>query len=197
MNASGQKLLKDFRSMRSITGNKRKKRKNETDREYIFRMARYRCQYCVLPFPEKDLHAVRKHPKEKLPLLYDGICACSKCAKEKGSLTHKEFLRAFRTKKKEIRKEAYEKSKELNRIVFEKYQYTCIYCVHEYGYMPKGRWLTKDHKMPISRGGTNDIKNLACACHFHNKDKSDRTAEEYFKIIDKRKKCKDDYSKIY
>lgn len=197
MKTSGQDLLKEIRSIRSLPRQKRRKRRNETDREYIFRTARYRCQYCLLPFPEKDLHAVRKHPKEKLPLLYDGICSCTKCAHKKGSLTHKEFLRALKEKKKETRKEAYENSKELNQVVFEKYQYTCIYCTYEYGYMPKGRWLTKDHKMPISRGGTNELKNLACACLYHNRDKDNRTADEYFKVIDKRKQRRNNHSKTH
>lgn len=192
MSYSANDILKEFRSIRnnhptSLLTKRPKKRRNETDREYIFRAARYRCEYCKLSFPEKELHAVRKHPQEKLPLIYDGVCACGKCAKEKGGLTHDEFLQAFRFKKRETRKEAYENGKELNKIIFEKYHYTCIYCMHEYGYMPKGRKLTKDHKIPISRGGTNDLRNIACSCRFHNLDKGSRTAEEYFKVLDKRK----------
>lgn len=197
MEKSTESLLKQIRDIKKMPTSKRKKRKNETDREYIFRMARCRCEYCKRPYAEKELHAVRKHPQEKFPLIYDGVCACTKCAREKGGMSHKEFLHALRHKKKEVRKEAFENGKELNRVVFERYHYTCIYCVHEFGYMPKDAKLTKDHKVPVSRGGTNDLRNLTCACKYHNLDKADRTADEYFQVIDKRKANKDTTSYIY
>jgi 5-methylcytosine-specific restriction endonuclease McrA len=52
--------------------------------------------------------------------------------------------------------------------------------------MPQNRKLTIDHKVPISRGGTNDRKNLCCSCEEHNFDKKDRTAEEYIELLKKK-----------
>lgn len=48
----------------------------------------------------------------------------------------------------------------------------CIYCGED-------RPLTVDHKIPLSRGGTNDIANVVPACGLCNSRKQDRTAIEY------------------
>jgi len=48
---------------------------------------------------------------------------------------------------------------------------TCVYCLEAVG-------TVVDHMWPISRGGTDDIQNLALACHRCNCGKSGRTVEE-------------------
>lgn len=39
--------------------------------------------------------------------------------------------------------------------------------------------LTKDHIVPVAYGGSNDEENIAMVCEFCNKDKADRTLEEW------------------
>lgn len=191
--------MKTQQNIQYFPKGRRRKRRNESDREYIFRKSHYRCRYCRKTKRENELHAVRKHPEKRLPLIYDGVCSCGKCAKEKGSMTHREYLdflaeekssrlSEIEQNKKKIRQVALKKAKVLNRIIFEKYDYTCIYCKHEFGYMKEGHSLTKDHKIPVSRGGTNDLDNLACSCFMHNNDKGARTASEYLEVIRKRRK---------
>lgn len=62
---------------------------------------------------------------------------------------------------------------ELRSQVFERDSYTCVYCGK------KGGRLECDHVVPISRGGSNDLKNLATACHECNRDKRDKTPQEW------------------
>jgi len=52
----------------------------------------------------------------------------------------------------------------------------CIYCGRDDAPM------TIDHKMPLSRGGSNDISNIVPACQPCNSKKAKRTAEEYLAI---------------
>lgn len=37
-----------------------------------------------------------------------------------------------------------------------------------------------DHKIPVSRGGSNHAENIALACRTCNRDKRDKTSEEFF-----------------
>lgn len=55
---------------------------------------------------------------------------------------------------------------------------TCYYCGKELQDFTKQK--TIDHKIPISRGGTNDINNLVVCCHSCNSGKCDKTDIEYF-----------------
>lgn len=57
--------------------------------------------------------------------------------------------------------------------VFERDGYRCVYCGCEH------EKLQCDHIEPISRGGTNDIANLATACPDCNRDKANMTLEEW------------------
>lgn len=43
--------------------------------------------------------------------------------------------------------------------------------------------MTVDHLIPISRGGTDDIENIVPACLLCNARKNNKTAEEFFEII--------------
>lgn len=51
----------------------------------------------------------------------------------------------------------------------------CYYCERKLTEDEK----TVDHKLPVSRGGTNDMQNLVICCQKCNSKKSDRTEEEY------------------
>ena len=48
----------------------------------------------------------------------------------------------------------------------------CAYC-------GESKPLTRDHKIPITRGGTDDITNIVPACMRCNSRKGTRTAREY------------------
>lgn len=50
----------------------------------------------------------------------------------------------------------------------------CVYCNESVG----DSWHL-EHKTPLSRGGTNDLENLAVACQACNLQKGDKTVEEY------------------
>jgi 5-methylcytosine-specific restriction endonuclease McrA len=69
------------------------------------------------------------------------------------------------------------------RAVKERDGDTCVYCGRQAGdYTPPetevdGR-IHIDHVIPQSRGGTNDLENLVCACHACNLFKSNRTPDE-------------------
>lgn len=51
----------------------------------------------------------------------------------------------------------------------------CVYC-------GEARPLTLDHKVPLSRGGRNDIANIVPACRSCNARKRDLTASEYLHL---------------
>lgn len=185
---NNNQLINEIRSIRSLSNNFKKKRKHESDRDYVFRIAGYRCEYCRNKFPKSKLSLVKKFPdKTFISNLKNGICACRECANKKGNMTDKEFKRFISKKKKDMRKEVFENYHKIRKEVFEKYDYKCIYCVAEHGNTIKGRKLTIDHKVPIAKGGTNDLNNLCCSCEEHNFDKGDLTAEDYLQEIQSKK----------
>lgn len=184
---NGKELLKEFEAIRTIRYNKNVKRKNESDRDYIIRTSNNQCSYCRKKFAKKQLSVVKKDPDRTSSKIKNGVCACRACANEKGIMTDEEFRNHLKIKKKGMRKEVFDNYLEILHQVLEKYHHTCIYCELEYGKTIKGRKLTIDHKIPLSRGGTNDLKNLCSACEDHNFDKRDATAEEYFGVLRKRK----------
>jgi 5-methylcytosine-specific restriction endonuclease McrA len=49
----------------------------------------------------------------------------------------------------------------------------CVYC-------GESKPLTRDHKIPLARGGTDDIANILPACRSCNSKKNKQTAAEYF-----------------
>lgn len=51
----------------------------------------------------------------------------------------------------------------------------CFYCSKELTEDEK----TVDHKLPVSKGGTNEMNNLVISCQKCNSQKGDQTAEEY------------------
>ena len=56
----------------------------------------------------------------------------------------------------------------------------CVYCGVEVTYYSKRHnTMELDHKIPVSKGGSDDPDNLACSCRPCNRAKHDMTAEEF------------------
>jgi len=62
-----------------------------------------------------------------------------------------------------------------NRALFARDGYLCLYC----GKAFSPRALTRDHIVPVSRGGKNTWTNLASACRSCNHRKNNRTPQEW------------------
>lgn len=65
---------------------------------------------------------------------------------------------------------------EIREYLSEKFNHKCCYCGIEQG---QGRKFEVEHIIPVSRGGTNRVSNLAWSCHDCNQEKDSMTAEEY------------------
>ena len=65
---------------------------------------------------------------------------------------------------------------EIREYLSEKFNHKCCYCGIEQG---QGRKFEVEHIIPVSRGGTNRVCNLAWSCHDCNQEKDSMTAEEY------------------
>ena len=63
--------------------------------------------------------------------------------------------------------------KEISKKVFKRDNYTCSYC----GCV--GGLLEVDHVIPFSKGGSDELDNLVCACRKCNRQKRDKTLEEF------------------
>ena len=63
----------------------------------------------------------------------------------------------------------------INRALFARDGYLCLYCGNSFS---PGK-LTRDHIIPISRGGKNIWSNVASACRSCNHRKSNRTPAEW------------------
>jgi len=61
----------------------------------------------------------------------------------------------------------------LRSIVFERDNWTCVYCGQ------RGGVIECDHVVPISKGGTNSIENLVTACFKCNRSKRDMSLTEW------------------
>lgn len=102
---------------------------------------------------------------------------------EKWVKTHREYLNL-------------KKTDEFNKWSKKQFLYqggTCYYC-HEVLFDKK---INVDHKVPKSRGGTNNIRNLVLACSTCNKDKYNRVLmpKEHLKYKQINKKKKGTYLK--
>lgn len=62
---------------------------------------------------------------------------------------------------------------ELRSFVFERDNFTCFYCG------VRGGRLECDHKIPVSRGGSDDPENLVAACLSCNRSKHNQTPDEF------------------
>lgn len=63
--------------------------------------------------------------------------------------------------------------KSLTLEVFKRDNYTCKYC------QKKGCKLEADHVIPFSKGGGNEIENLVASCVTCNRQKKDKSIEEF------------------
>ena len=61
-----------------------------------------------------------------------------------------------------------------NKALFRRDQHLCLYCGHEL----HRSMLTRDHVVPVSRGGSNVWANCVTACRTCNNRKGNRTPEE-------------------
>ena len=65
-----------------------------------------------------------------------------------------------------------------NPILFARDQHTCQYCGRARAELGRKERLTREHVVPISRGGTNTWENVATACSTCNHRKGNRLLEE-------------------
>lgn len=68
------------------------------------------------------------------------------------------------------------------RVVMERDDYRCVYCgtqSSEPREQSHKKILSIDHIIPATRGGQTAVPNLVCSCQLCNKEKNDRTPEEW------------------
>ena len=65
-----------------------------------------------------------------------------------------------------------------NTFLFARDRYRCQYCGRSQADLRPRESLTRDHLIPLSRGGTNDWKNVVTACSACNARKGNRLPEE-------------------
>ncbi len=65
------------------------------------------------------------------------------------------------------------KWKQITSAVFKRDNYTCQYCGQV------GGVLECDHKIPFSKGGSDELENLTTACRKCNRSKRDKTDSEF------------------
>ena len=65
-----------------------------------------------------------------------------------------------------------------NTFLFARDDYTCQYCGRHRAQLKGRQFLTRDHILPLSRGGDNSWKNLVSSCSPCNNRKGDRLPRE-------------------
>ena len=65
-----------------------------------------------------------------------------------------------------------------NTFLFARDQYSCQYCGRHQAVLRERECLTRDHLVPISRGGTNGWTNVVTACSTCNAKKGNHLADE-------------------
>jgi len=65
-----------------------------------------------------------------------------------------------------------------NTFLFARDEYTCQYCGRHRGELKGRQFLTRDHILPLSRGGDNSWQNLVASCSPCNNRKGDRLPAE-------------------
>ncbi len=65
-----------------------------------------------------------------------------------------------------------------NTFLFARDEYTCQYCGRHRGELKGRQFLTRDHIVPLSRGGDNSWQNLVASCSPCNNRKGDRLPAE-------------------
>lgn len=183
------KEIRDIRRISRISINASRKNYNKKKKM----LAKGKCEYCKGNFTERMLTITKKNLNSKNgEYSQNKVVVCKRCNEDKNrlGLDHDEFIKYLYNERRKKRDDFNKKYPKIAEKVFKKYKYQCIYCNYEYGYTPKNRRLTIDHKKSLYRRGDNNFENLCSACVEHNKDKGPLTAEQYFKILEKRKKTK-------
>lgn len=67
----------------------------------------------------------------------------------------------------------------VKRQIYGQQKGLCAYC----GQHRNIKYMTVDHIMPLSKGGTDDIVNLQCTCKMCNQLKDDMTPHEFTVFI--------------
>lgn len=65
-----------------------------------------------------------------------------------------------------------------NALLFARDEHTCQYCGRHKSKLKKHEHLTREHILPISRGGTDEWENVTTACSTCNHRKGDKLANE-------------------
>ena len=65
-----------------------------------------------------------------------------------------------------------------NTFLFARDEYSCVYCGRHRSELRGRQFLTRDHVIPTSRGGTNTWDNVVTACSPCNNRKGDRIPKE-------------------
>ncbi len=65
------------------------------------------------------------------------------------------------------------------RMLCEAWEWSCSYC----GVPVTERGVERDHKIPLSRGGSDDISNIAVSCRRCNRSKGTQTVEEFLRKL--------------
>lgn len=65
-----------------------------------------------------------------------------------------------------------------NTFLFARDDYSCVYCGRHRSELRGRQFLTRDHVLPISRGGDNSWKNVVTSCSPCNNRKGNRLPEE-------------------
>lgn len=65
-----------------------------------------------------------------------------------------------------------------NTFLFARDDYTCQYCGRHRSELRGRQFLTRDHVLPVSRGGANDWENVVTSCSGCNNRKGDRLPRE-------------------
>lgn len=69
------------------------------------------------------------------------------------------------------------------RNMFVRDEYRCQYCWRSYTQLRKGEYLTRDHVLPLSRGGLDEWTNIITACSKCNHLKDDRDLSDFAKYL--------------
>ncbi len=73
-----------------------------------------------------------------------------------------------------------------NTFLFARDDYSCVYCGRHRGELKGRQFLTRDHVVPLSLGGTNEWSNVVTSCSPCNNRKGNRLAAEVgMKLISK------------
>lgn len=65
-----------------------------------------------------------------------------------------------------------------NTFLFARDEYTCQYCGRHRSELRGRQFLTRDHVLPVSRGGVNDWENVVTCCSACNNRKANRLPRE-------------------